>query len=133
MHLGKLNCTDRSRVFIRSGAPCSIYTKQGTLIRSRKFGVGHRAIRIGHSEQDTQLYGVGHSEQDTQLYGVGHWEQDIRLYGEGHSEQDNCLYAVRHSGQGQRMVYRYSACHYSKGHHRQLCLISDNGELKHVC
>ena len=70
-------CTDRSRVFIRSRAPYSIYTEWGTLIQNRAFRVGHPAIRsrafgVGHQAIRSRAFGVGHPAIRSRAFGVGH-------------------------------------------------------------
>ena len=71
----ELYCTDWSKVFIRIRAPYSIYTKQGTLIWSRAFGVGQPAIR-------SKAFGLGHPAIRTRAFGVGHpaiWSRTFRV------------------------------------------------------
>ena len=51
--------------FLRSRSPYSIYTKQGTPIRSRTFRVGHPATR-------SRAFGVGHPAIQSRAFGVGY-------------------------------------------------------------
>ena len=102
-------CTNRSRVFIWSRAPYSIYTEQGTLILSRAFGVRHPAKRCRAIRGRSTSY----TNQGNRSRIAGYTGQSIR-------SRVNAQYA------GILSLFEV-------GHLRQLCLILDSGEkLKHV-
>ena len=72
--------------FYTNPAPYSIYTKQGTLIRSKTFGVGHPAIRsrvfrVGHTAIRSRTFGVGHPAIRSRTH--GYTEQGIRIRANG--------------------------------------------------
>ena len=61
-------CTDGSRFFVR------IYTKKGTLIRSRALGEGQPAIR-------SRAFGVGHLAIRSRAFRVGEPAIQTRVHG----------------------------------------------------
>ena len=101
-----LSCADRSRVFKQSRAPYSIYTKQGTLIRCREFGVGHPAVRsrvfrVGYPAIRSRVFVVGHPAIQSRAFGIGHPAIRSRTFSVGPTDsiqvQYMSLFKVRHS------------------------------------